>query len=213
MRGVQATYRITNSTTTTLAQPLSATDDIVYVRSVDGLSVPDGDRNVWGIMVINGERILYRNIDFNNNTVSSLLRGTAGTAISAHSTGSAVYNLSRVNLVPEQYQDRLVTSIYIADGAETEFSTDIDLSEYTIDYANKVVEVYIGGSRQLNNYFIPELDPVVVIFDEPPPAGQEVVIFARQGLSWYQPGSFTASDGVPLQETNTVAARFFKGLD
>jgi hypothetical protein len=31
-------------------------------------------------------------------------------------------------------------------------------------------------------------------------------------LSWYQPGVSTASDGRPLQETNTIAARFFRDL-
>jgi hypothetical protein len=212
MRGVQATYRITDSTTTQLSQTLLPADDIIRVRSVNGLAVPDIANNVWGVLTVNGERIMYRQIDFVNNTVSSLLRGTAGTAIAEHATGSLVYNLSRFNLAPAEYQDRLVSTTSIADGVETEFVTNIDLSEYTVDFANQAVEVYGAGARQVINYYILDLDPVIVVFDDAPPAGQEVVIFVRQGLSWYQPGPFTASNGRPLQETNTVAARFFKGL-
>jgi hypothetical protein len=212
MRGVQATYRITDNTTTQLSQVLLPTDDVVRLRSASGLAVPEISNNVWGVIMINGERILYRNIDFDNNTVSSLLRGTAGTAIDQHAAGSLVYNLSRFNLAPAEYQDRLVTSTYIADGSETDFVTEINLSEYTVDFATQAIEVYVGGSRQFNSYYILDLDPVTIIFDEPPAAGLEVVVFVRQGLSWYQPGTSTASNGVPLQETNTVAARFFKGL-
>ena len=212
MRGVQATYRITENTTTQLSQVLLPTDDIIRLRSASGLAVPEISNNIWGVIMINGERILYRHIDFDNNTVSSLLRGTAGTAIDQHAAGSLVYNLSRSNLAPVEYQDQLVTSTYIADGTETEFVTEIVLDEYTIDFAIQAIEVYVGGSRQFNNYYIVELDPVTIIFDEAPAPGLEVVVFVRQGLSWYQPGATTASNGKPLQETDTVAARFFKDL-
>jgi hypothetical protein len=44
-----------------------------------------------------------------------------------------------------------------------------------------------------------------------PPAGAEVTILVRKGLSWYQIGNGTASNGIALQETDTVAARFLKG--
>ena len=213
MRGVQATYRITNQTTTVLAQPLAIDDDIIYVKSVSALSVPDLDSNIWGVVTINGERILYRNIDFVNNTVSSLLRGTAGTAITSHSNGSVVYNMSRVNLAPNEYQDKLVSSTYLSNGTDTEFVTNINLEEYDIDFAVEVVEVYVGGSLQpKTSYYLLDINPVIVVFDDAPPANQEIVIVVRQGLSWYQPGISTPSDGVPLQDTNTIAARFFKGL-
>jgi hypothetical protein len=196
-----------------LAQPLAIDDDIIYVKSVSALSVPDLDSNIWGVVTINGERILYRNIDFVNNTVSSLLRGTAGTAITSHSNGSVVYNMSRVNLAPNEYQDKLVSSTYLSNGTDTEFVTNINLEEYDIDFAVEVVEVYVGGSLQpKTSYYLLDINPVIVVFDDAPPANQEIVIVVRQGLSWYQPGISTPSDGVPLQDTNTIAARFFKGL-
>ena len=213
MRGVQATYRITAATTTELAQTLLPADDVIRVRSAAALAVPDINNNIWGVLTVNGERILYRNIDFVNNTVSSLLRGTAGTAITTHAAGSAVYNLSRFNLAPAEYQDRLVSATYLSDGTTTQFSTEVDLGEYDLDFVSQAVEVYVGGALQpKNSYLILAIDPVVILFDDAPPAGQEIVIAVRQGLSWYEPGINTPSDGRPLQETNTVAARFFRGL-
>jgi hypothetical protein len=194
------------------------------------LSAPDLDYNIFGAITINGERILYRNIDFANNTVSSLLRGTAGTAIADHPATSTVYNISRINLAPDEYQDRSVSAARLADGVETEFVLDIDLTSFIgikditdPDDASSLIpwpvrnsiEVYVGGILQpKSSYFVPELAPVTVIFDDEaiPPAGQEVVVVVRQGLSWYQPGIGTASDGAPLQETNTLAARFFRNL-
>jgi hypothetical protein len=212
MRGVAATYRITTDSTTVLTQPLLPTDDVVHVLSADALAVPDIANNVWASIIVNGERIMYRQIDRVNNTVSSLLRGTAGTAIATHATKSIVYNTSRINLAPTEYQDRLVSSTYLADGVETEFVSNIDLSRYSFDFALDAVEVYVGGTLQVGNYFILDIDPVTVVFDDPPPEGVEVVVFVRQGLSWYQPGVDTASNGRPLQDTDTIAARFFKGL-
>ena len=46
----------------------------------------------------------------------------------------------------------------------------------------------------------------------PPPDGVEVTILQRRGVTWYAPGVDTPSDGVALQETNTQAARFLRGL-
>jgi hypothetical protein len=55
-----------------------------------------------------------------------------------------------------------------------------------------------------------QANPVEVEFDEPPASGYQVSIAVRQGLSWYQPGPSTPSNGVPLQYTNTQAARFLR---
>jgi hypothetical protein len=213
MRGIPATYRITANTTTELAEPLLATADVIHVRSAAALAVPDLNNNTWGTLTVNGERIQYRHINFVNNTVSGLLRGTAGTAIAAHAAGSIVYNLSRANLAPEEYQNRPVFSTYLSDGVETEFVTTIDLAEYSLDFAQEAVEVYVGGALQpRSSYVMLGIDPVTIDFDDAPPEGQEVVVVVRQGLSWYQPGISTASNGQPLQETNTIAARFFRDL-
>ena len=94
----------------------------------------------------------------------------------------------------------------IANGTTTIYTTNISMNN------GHAVEVYVGGILQTNNYTITSLNPVVVTFTTAPVAGSEVTILIRRGLSWYRPGIHTPSDGVPLQETNTIAARFLRGL-
>ena len=223
MRGVQATYRITPSTTTTLTQPLSETDDVVYVANAGALDSPSLVDNIWGVITINGERIMYRERDTVTNTVSSLLRGTAGTAVAAHSTGSSVYDMGRGNLLPEQYQNYIVSNINtdtrqypLGDGSTVIFTADaINLGTVLDDSTSieNAVEVYVGGTLVTSdNYTITAEDPVSVTFDTAPASGSAVTILVRRGVDWYEPGVNTPSDGVALQDTQTAAARFLRGL-
>ena len=47
MRGVQATYRMTPSTTTTTAEVVAITDDTIYVDNAGALLEPNLDANIW----------------------------------------------------------------------------------------------------------------------------------------------------------------------
>jgi hypothetical protein len=348
MRGVQATYRITDATTTTLVSDLSPADDVMYVANASALSTPNLAVNIWGVLTVNGERIMYRERDTVNNTISGLLRGTAGTGISAHQANAFVYDMGRGNIMPEEFQDYIDSNNFIGDGSTSVFTTDIVIdnrpivsiggsvevringtlqssttytvtglepvvvefnnsipvsgstvlitvidtfgvttsqsftatgssarfstlldiglveqpsSSYVLDdfepviitfndpvpagqvvyianqrggedefdysFSNGVettfstninltlpIRVYVGGIEQTNivDYVITSLDPVIVTFTESIPAGQEVDVLVRRGVTWYAPGVDTASNGVALQDTNTQAARFLRGL-
>jgi hypothetical protein len=213
MRGTQGTYRITPGSTTTLAQGLAAQGDVIHVQDASRLSEPNLPQGIFGLITINGERIAYRNRDTVNNTVSGLRRGTAGTAAAEHAAGAAVYDIGLGNLLPSQYQDRIVFDNFLADGSQTLFVaesiviTDLDSTELT-----EAVEVYVGGILQTSGYIITGSDPVTIVFATAPESGYQVSIRVRRGESWYQPGINTASDGVPLQETETQAARFIRDL-
>jgi hypothetical protein len=219
MRGTQAIYRITPQTTTSLSQPLSATADVVYVTDAANLSNPNVDLNIWGVITINGERIMYRERDTNANTVSSLLRGTAGTAAATHSVDSVVYDMGRDNLVPEEYQNYIVSNIDpdtrqypLGDGSTTVFvATDIDITTLDSTTVEEAVEVYVGGILATSGYAITDDAPVTVEFDNPPASGSAVAILVRRGVNWYNPGPTTPSDGIALQETNNKVARFLRG--
>jgi hypothetical protein len=211
MRGVQATYRMTPDTTTTLVQKLFKDQDIIYVANADALTQPDLEANIWGVITINGERIMYRERDTNNNTVSSLLRGTAGTAVAEHDADSIVYNIGRGNLAPAEYQDRVVYTNTLADGTITTFSApNIDLSSLTLSFAEQAILVYVAGIRVYTGYTVDSVAPATVTFDVAPTAGYEVSILVRQGFGWYQPANGQPSDGQALQITQTDAARFFR---
>jgi hypothetical protein len=211
MRGVQATYRMTPDSTTTLAQKLFKDEDTIYVTDATALTQPDLQANIWGVITINGERIMYRVLDTNNNTVSSLLRGTAGTAVADHEVASIVYNTGRGNLAPAEYQDRVLYTNTLADGSTTTFSApNIDLSSLTLSFAEQAILVYVAGIRVYTGYTVDSVAPATVTFDTAPAAGYEVSILVRQGFGWYQPANGEPSDGKALQITQTDAARFFR---
>ena len=261
MRGVQATYRITPDTTTVTTQPVGITDDVIYVNNINALTEPNIEGNVWGVLTIDAERIMYRYRDVNAGTVSGLLRGTAGTAIAPHANGATVYNMSRGNLLPKEYQDYIVSNVTyplisgvnLGDGTTTVFTaSDISLAvasaiswNYTYYYnegdivvnggnyyraiinvpantaitnttywepQSHAVEVYLGGILQTTGYTITNEDPVTVSFTTAPADGVEVTILVRRGVTWYAPGVGTASNGNPLQITETAAARFLRGI-
>jgi hypothetical protein len=222
MRGVQATYRMTAATTTELAQDLSSTADIIYVVNASALTEPDLPAGYFGVITIGGERIMYRNRDTVNNTVSGLQRGTAGTGADSHSVGDAVYDIGRGNLLNESYQDYVIKDSSMGDGTTTVFyAPNIDVSDFGDSSTIYVesIEVYVGGTRQYNvnqtdaesqyRYFVTDFGPLAIEFDGlAPAAGSEVTILQRRGVTWYAPGIGTASNGVALQETDTIAARF-----
>jgi hypothetical protein len=210
MRGVQATYRMTPATTTTLTQTLYTDSDIAYVADAGALAAPDLANNIWGVLTVNGERIMYRERDLATNTVSSLLRGTAGTAVDLHSVDSIVYNLNRDNLAPAIYQNHYEGTSTLANGTTTIFTASVDLSLEDSTFDAQAVLVYVGGLLQTTGYTVTGDNPVTVEFDTAPTAGYQVTIQIRQGLGWYGTGS-TEYGGTPLQDTDTPAAQFFRG--
>lgn len=226
MRGVQAVYRITTSTTTELAAALSATADSIRVVNASAVSEPNLELGIFGVVVIDGERIMYRVRDLATNTLSSLMRGTAGTAAADHAVGASVTDLGRGNLLPEQYQDYVVSDTTLSDGSTVVYyAPNVNIDSAYQDSSSDVMalEVYVAGIRQYSYsttaadsqypWVVAELDPLAIEFVSAlPPEGVEVTILVRRGVSWYEPGVDTASNGVALQDTNTVPARFLRGL-
>lgn len=233
MRGVQATYRITDATTTTLLQSLSATANIAYVTSASQLSDPNLPLGIFGVVTIDGERIMYRYRDTALNTISGLIRGTAGTGAADHEVGANVYDTGRGNLLPDEYQNYVVSDTSVGDGTTSVFyAPSIDVTDFgDSSTENLSIEVYVGGVRQYKysdttatsqyRWFLSLFDPVTIEFVvdntsfpelTAPAAGSEVTILVRRGVTWYEQGASTASNGIALQDTETVAARFLRGL-
>jgi hypothetical protein len=106
MRNSVGMYKIANSTTTYLTQGVAVDDDIIYVRDASVLGQPNLSIARFGILIVGGERITYRERDLIANTVSGLRRGTAGTGTQAHTTGAIVCDVSAKSIVPWDY-DRI----------------------------------------------------------------------------------------------------------
>lgn len=158
MRGVQATYNITQSGTTSLVVPLSMVDDVIYVQNAAALTQPILENGVFGVLTIGGERITYRERDIANNTVSGLRRGTAGTAGSPHNIGDAVYNMGRNNLLAQEYQDYIVSDTSTGDGSTNVFyAPNIVPDDFGDSFSiwAESIEVYVGGQRQYPTSVVP----------------------------------------------------------
>jgi len=234
MRGVQATYRITEPTTTYLSAALSASADIAYVANARALGEPDLVSGTFGVVTINGERIMYRERNIALNTISGLRRGTAGTGADSHTADDIVYDISRGNLLAEEFQNYILSDSTLGDDSTTVFyAPNISIAEFGDSSTAYVesIEVYVGGTRQYNysdftteseyRYIVTDFDPLAIEFivDDivvpplrAPAAGSDVTILQRRGVNWYAPGVSTPSNGLALQETETQAARFLRGL-
>ena len=213
MRGVQAEYRMTPATTTTVTQAVAQTDDIIHVANASALVAPDLVANFWGIVTIDAERIMYRYRDTENNTISGLLRGTAGTANAPHEVGAIAYDMGRDNLLEAQYQNYVVSDTFLANGSQTVFvANNINVSSLSVTQQSQAVQVYVGGFRVQTGYTLTSANPATVTFTTAPPSGVDVTILVQRGVTWYAPGASTASNGNPLQITETVPARFLRGL-
>ena len=243
MRGVQATYRITDATSTFLTAALSATADVIYVDDAGKLTEPDLPNGVFGVITINGERIMYRNRNVGANTITGLMRGTAGTGASEHAIGVPVYDMGRGNLLYESYQDYVIKDTIPAYdptnpsperpvSGQTEFVAPSIVIQDFLDSSSEALslEVYVGGIRQykysdttttsqyrwVQNQFDPVSVEFIVDSTTVPPLtapldSAEVSILVRQGTEWYGPG-VKETTGTALQETQTQAARFLRGL-
>lgn len=75
-------------------------DDRIYVNDVSELTIPNLELGIFGIVVINGERITYREHNATDNYVGGLRRGTGGTGIRPnHVIGSIVNNIGEGAIV------------------------------------------------------------------------------------------------------------------
>jgi hypothetical protein len=162
MRGVQATYRITETTTTTVTRFVAASDNIVYVANIENLSEPDLENGIFGVVTIDGERIMYRNRDIEKGAIQGLYRGTAGTSAADHAIGSDVYDLGPGNLLMEYYQDYVDQKTFAPVGpnnpdrtaGQTEFEAtiaELELSYFPLEgfdtepYDYSGIYTFVGG--------------------------------------------------------------------
>lgn len=211
MRGSQTSYRITTASTTKLAAPVTATQDVITLVDASRISAPNTSVGIFGQITINGERITYRTRDIVTNTVSGLRRGVAGTGAGDHAIGASVYDIGLGNRLPGDYQDQMQVSNSLGDNAQTVFVIDsLSLGDLSPTQLSRAVQVYVGGVLQTTGYSVTSASPVTVTFAQAPAAGYQVSIRVRQGLSWYQPGVLTPSNGQPLQKTETPAALFIR---
>ena len=115
MRGNQAVYRIPSATK--LVQAVTKSSDTIYVEDVSILSDPDLPNGIFGIIIIDGERITYRSKNSDNNSLTGLRRGTAGTGTNSHSVDALAYDYSLDNYLDYSYAKSWYAVPAINDGS------------------------------------------------------------------------------------------------
>ena len=112
MNNTKSIYRCGDPSIALLTQPVDFNDERIYVDDVSKLPIPDMTNGTYGFVMIDGERIAYRQIDTNSNYIHDLRRGVHGTAVASHAVGSKVINMSSNEYVNWSYSQ----SLYAGDG-------------------------------------------------------------------------------------------------
>jgi hypothetical protein len=217
MLGNQKILRLSTRNTTELNQNLAITDDIVYVKDVTKLSEPNLAANIFGQLMVGGERITYRTRNTSNNTVSGLRRGTAGTGVYAHIIDDTVSDIGPGEQIPSTYQEKTTTdATNTGDGTTKTFIGTGIVVPTTLDSTelDEAVRVSVGGAEMVpdTDYIITQVDAtqVEVTFTVAPANGSEIEISIVSGKVMYAQGASTASNGIALQDQTTPAALFLK---
>ena len=239
MRDNSATYKVSAESTTKLVANLLDTDDIIYVEDAQKLPVPQLNKGVFGMIMISGERILYRSIDFDNNTISGLRRGNAGTGADSHSVGSLVYNTSKFLIVPGTaiyggynsflrsditIENNVVTSTIEIDGVEVEVDDTIHVDDVGLlsrasweaeGFGNIIIGDFLikFTSKDFDNSLVSGLTlrriNTPVVGLIEYPASTEIKDASPDAI-WYNSDGVRPSNGVPLQYQDTIQANFIK---
>ena len=148
--------RYSSSSEVKLASALNYYDTEIKITDATTLFDPIRDRNVAGMISINGERIQY--LKKEGNTLSQLRRGIHGTAIKEiHPADTYVVDISKDQTIP--YTETQERADFVSDGSSLLIgpldyiplqasSTTWSATTIPTDYGRcDTVEVFVGGKR------------------------------------------------------------------
>jgi hypothetical protein len=182
--------RLDESSAVILAQDLNWYDQ--RIELVDGSNIPEPnkEKNIPGVLFINGERIEFFIKD--GNMLRQLRRGTRGTGTpEVNIAGTKGYEQGTEQTIP--YKDQTRSQLLQSDG-----TTNI----YTLDFvanSSNDVEVFVGG-RRLRNNMISIFDPTLDL-DSPEGDVESLAQFAIDG------DKLTLTEDVPLNTNITVVRK------
>jgi len=195
--------RISKTETTKLTLDMTEGTQTITVEDASVLPTPNASANVPGVIFIDKERIEY--FTKSGNTLGQLRRGTLGTGIKEHGSGTEVVDASGTQTIP--YADTVYTNTFTGDGSTATFT----LSQ-TPSSASEL-DIFIGGQRLLLtsedgstiNYSVSGAD---VTLSTAPADGTQIKILHKKGQVWYTAKDGNPSDGKGLQASTTQQAKF-----
>jgi hypothetical protein len=206
--------RISKTHTTQLTQQLLTDDTTITVADASVLANPqtviglDGSTVstiIPGVVFIGKERIEY--FTKTNNQLGQIKRGTLGTGVKEHGSGTAVVDASGTQTIP--YVDTVYTNTFTGDGSTITFT----LSQ-TPSSAGEL-DIFIGGQRLLLtsedgstiNYSVDGSTPVVTL-STAPESDVQIKILHKRGQVWYTANDGNPADGKGLHSSSSQQARF-----
>jgi hypothetical protein len=112
--------RISKFAMSTLAQELKYDDENIYLVDVSGFPEPSKRSCAPGVIYINGEKIHYYTIDYENNMLGQLRRGVWGTGTPlVHNAGLTVADASVVQEIPGDSMHKIMLNLGMATITDT----------------------------------------------------------------------------------------------
>jgi hypothetical protein len=197
--------RISKSATTKLTIDMTAGTQTITVEDASVLSTPNVSANLPGVIFIDKERIEY--FTKSGNTLGQLRRGTLGTGIKEHGSGTEVVDASGTQTIP--YADTVYTNTFTGDGSTAVFT----LSQAPSSASE--LDIFIGGQRLLLtsedgstiNYSV-DGSTTAVTLSTAPASGTQIKILHKKGQVWYTALDGNPADGKGLQASTTQQAKF-----
>jgi hypothetical protein len=207
--------RISKTATTKLTLDMTAGAQTITVEDASVLPTPNASANVPGVLFIDKERIEY--FTKSGNTLGQLRRGTLGTGIKEHGSGTEVVDASGTQTIP--YADTVYTNTFTGDGSTVTFN----LSQAPASASE--LDIFIGGQRLVGNrkdterleltsedgstinYFV-DGSTTAVTLTTAPASGTQIKVLHKKGQVWYTGADGNPADGKGLQASTTQQARF-----
>ena len=197
--------RISKTATTKLTIDMTEGTQTITVEDASVLPNPIVASNVPGVIFIDKERIEY--FTKSGNTLGQLKRGTLGTGIKEHGSGTEVVDASGTQTIP--YADTVYTNTFTGDGSTATFT----LSQAPSSASE--LDIFIGGQRLLLtsedgstiNYSV-DGSTTAVTLSTVPASGTQVKILHKKGQVWYTAADGNPADGKGLQASTTQQAKF-----
>jgi hypothetical protein len=196
--------RISKTATTKLTINMTEGTQTITVEDGSVLPTPNASANLPGVIFIDKERIEY--FTKSGNTLGQLRRGTLGTGIKGHGSGTEVVDASGTQTIP--YADTVYTNTFTGDGVT---KTPFTLSQ-TPSSASEL-DIFIGGQRLLLtsedgstiNYSVAGAN---VTLSTAPASGTQLKVLHKKGQVWYTALDGNPADGKGLQASTTQQAKF-----
>jgi hypothetical protein len=206
--------RISKNATTEIAEDIAESASEIQVKDGTKLAQPqqiissDGSTIttiVPGVIFVDKERIEY--FTRSGDTLGQLRRGTLGTGIKEHSSGTEVVDASGTQTIP--YADTVYTNTFTGDGSTVAFA----LSQTPASASE--LDIFIGGQRLLLtsedgstiNYSV-DGSTTAVTLSTAPALDTQVKILHKKGQVWYTAADGNPANGKGLQASTTAQAKF-----